>query len=102
MRFLLYTTGDSGQSSAPPAPPSQQMMDELAKLTEDTARSGVLLATGGLSPASTRVRNSAGKLTVTDGLFTETKELTGGVRIHRGEVAGRGDRVGQALQEDRR
>jgi hypothetical protein len=81
MRFLLYTTGDSGQSSAPPAPPSPQMMEELAKLTEDTTRSGVLLATGGLSSASTRVRNSAGKLTVTDGPFTETKELTGGFAL---------------------
>jgi hypothetical protein len=81
MRFLLYTTADSTQPSAPPAPPSPQMMEELAKLTEDTRRSGVLLATGGLSPASTRVRNSAGKLTVTDGPFAETKELTGGFAL---------------------
>lgn len=81
MRFLLYTTADSTQPSAPPAPPSQLMMEELAKLTEDTRRSGVLLATGGLSPASTRVRNTAGKLTVTDGPFAETKELTGGFAL---------------------
>jgi hypothetical protein len=81
MRFLLYTTGDSATPSAPPAPPSPKMMEELATLTEDTRRSGVLLATGGLSPASTRVRNSAGKLTVTDGPFTETKELTGGFAL---------------------
>jgi hypothetical protein len=78
MRFLLYTTGDEAQ---PSAPPSKQMMDELAKLTEETTRSGVLLATGGLGPAATRVRNSAGKLTVTDGPFTETKELTGGFAL---------------------
>lgn len=81
MRYLLYTTGDSAQPSTPPAPPSQQMMDELAKLTEDTTRSGVLLATGGLAQATTRVRNSAGKLSVTDGPFTETKELTGGFAL---------------------
>ena len=78
MRFLLYTTGDNPQPSAPPSP---QMMDELAKLTEDTTRSGVLLATGGLAQATTRVRNSAGKLSVTDGPFTETKELTGGFAL---------------------
>ena len=81
MRFLLYTTGDSAQPSTPPAPPSQQMMEELAKLTEDTTRSGVLLATGGLGQGITRVRNSAGKLSVTDGPFTETKELTGGFAL---------------------
>jgi hypothetical protein len=81
MRFLLYTTADSAQPSAPPAPPSQQMMEELAKLTEDTTRSGVLLATGGLGQATTRVRSSAGKLSITDGPFTETKELTGGFAL---------------------
>jgi len=81
MRFLLYTTTDSGQPSAPPVPPSQQMMDELAKLTEETTRSGVLLATGGLAQATTRVRSSKGKLSITDGPFTETKELTGGFAL---------------------
>jgi len=78
MRFLLYTVGGEAQ---PSAPPSKQMMDELAKLTEETTRSGVLLATGGLGPTATRVRNSAGKVTVTDGPFTETKELTGGFAL---------------------
>jgi len=46
-----------------------------------TASIGVLLATGGLGPAATRVRSSAGKVTVTDGPFTETKELTGGFAL---------------------
>jgi hypothetical protein len=81
MRFLLYTTADSAQPSAPPAPPSHQMMEELAKLTEETTRSGVLLATGGLAQATTRIRSSAGKLSITDGPFTETKELTGGFAL---------------------
>jgi len=56
-------------------------MDEVAKLTEETKRSGILLATGGLAPASARVRSSNGKLAVTDGPFTETKELTGGFAL---------------------
>jgi hypothetical protein len=78
MRFLLYTTGDNSQ---PSAPPSQKMIDEVGKFTEETRRQGILLATGGLGPATTRVRNSGGKLTVTDGPFTETKELTGGFAL---------------------
>ena len=78
MRYLLYTTGDDPQPSAPPSP---QMMEELGKLTEDTKRSGVLLATGGLGAGITRIRNTSGKLTVTDGPFTETKELTGGFAL---------------------
>ena len=78
MRYLLYTTGGDPQPSAPPSP---QMMEELGKLTEDTKRSGVLLATGGLGAGITRIRNTSGKLTVTDGPFTETKELTGGFAL---------------------
>ncbi|SRR6266545_5318176 len=77
MRFLLYETGPN----KPIAPPSQEMMDEVAKLTEETRRAGVLLATGGLGPAGTRIRNAGGKLSVTDGPFTETKELTGGFAL---------------------
>ena len=76
MRFLLYTV--DGDASAPPSP---QMIDEVGKFTEETKRAGVLLATGGLAPASTRVRSSKGTVAVTDGPFTETKELTGGFAL---------------------
>jgi hypothetical protein len=78
MKFLLYTTGDNTQ---PSAPPTQNMMEEVGKFTDENRRAGILLATGGLSPATTRVRNAGGKLTVTDGPFTETKELTGGFAL---------------------
>jgi hypothetical protein len=78
MRFLLYETGHNAQ---PSAPPSQQMLEEVGKFTEETRRAGILLATGGLGPGATRVRNSAGKVAVTDGPFTETKELTGGFAL---------------------
>jgi hypothetical protein len=78
MRFLLYETGHNAQ---PSAPPSQQMLEEVGKFTEETRRAGILLATGGLGPGATRVRNSGGKVAVTDGPFTETKELTGGFAL---------------------
>ena len=78
MKFLLYTTGDNTQPSAPPTP---QMIEEVAKFTDETRRAGILLATGGLSPMTTRVRSTGGKLAVTDGPFTETKELTGGFAL---------------------
>ena len=78
MRYLLYGSPTDPAEAAPPTP---QMLDDLAKLTEETTRAGILLATGGLGSGITRVRNSAGKLTVTDGPFTETKELTGGFAL---------------------
>lgn len=77
MRFLIYGTTDS----APPAPPTQQMMEDVAKLTEDTRRAGILLATGGLGPVGAKIQSTGGKLAVTDGPFTETKELTGGFAL---------------------
>ena len=76
MRFLMYSV-----DAIQPAPPTPEMLAEVGKFTEDTKRAGVLLATGGLGPNSTRVRNTGGKLTVLDGPFAEAKELTGGFAL---------------------
>jgi hypothetical protein len=59
-------------------------MAAIAKLGEEATRAGVLVETGGLLPSAmgARVRLSAGKLTVTDGPFTETKELIGGYAVY--------------------
>jgi hypothetical protein len=77
MRFLGYTLGDP---SAPIAPPSQEMMENMGRFIEEATKAGVLLATGGLGPLdeATRVVRSGGKFTVVDGPFTEAKELIGG------------------------
>jgi hypothetical protein len=66
-------------------PPSQQEMDQMGKLIEDWMKSGVLLATEGCLPSAlgARVRQSDGKVTVTDGPFTESKELVGGFALIR-------------------
>jgi hypothetical protein len=76
MRYLMYS-----MDKVDPAPPTPALLAEMGKFTEDAKRSGNLLATGGLGPTSTRVRNAGGKFTVTDGPFTETKELTGGFAL---------------------
>jgi hypothetical protein len=77
MRFLLYETENKNAN----VPPSPELMAEMGKLIEDTTKAGVLLATGGLGRPSTHVRSASGKVTVTDGPFTETKELTGGFAL---------------------
>ena len=66
-------------------PPTQQEMDQMGKLIEDWMKSGVLLATEGCLPSAlgARVRQSDGKVTVTDGPFTESKELVGGFALIR-------------------
>jgi hypothetical protein len=58
-------------------------MAVMGKFIGEMAAAGVLLATDGLLPSSkgARVRRSGGKLTVTDGPFTEAKELIAGFAI---------------------
>ena len=57
----------------------------MGKLVEEGMKAGWLLATEGCLPTAlgARVRNSNGKVTVTDGPFTEAKEVVGGVAILR-------------------
>jgi hypothetical protein len=66
MRFLMTVTASQA--------PDEKMMTEMGQLVEDLTKSGVLLATGGLDQTGTRVSAVDGKITVTDGPFTEAKE----------------------------
>jgi hypothetical protein len=79
MRFLsmIRINEKSGQK------PSERLMTEMGKLIEEATREGWLVNTAGLRPSSEgkRVRWNRGKLTMTDGPFTETKEVIGGYAI---------------------
>src|SRR5262249_49552803 len=78
MRFLsVYKTTERS------APPSEEEMEKMGKLVEEGFKSGTLLATEGCLPSKlgARVRFSGGKLTVTDGPFTESKELIAGFAL---------------------
>jgi hypothetical protein len=83
MRFMMiYKPADTKAMEAG-VPPTQEEMATMGKFIEESARAGVLLAADGLLPTSTgaRVRLSEGKVAVTDGPFTETKELIAGFAI---------------------
>ena len=64
-------------------PPSAENMAAMGKLIDEMSKAGVLLATEGCLPSSrgARVRISGGKFTVTDGPFSETKEVIGGFAL---------------------
>ncbi|GIH74442.1 YciI family protein [Planobispora longispora] len=79
MRFLMMTTDDS--SSAGQNPPDEGMMAEMGRFIEEMSKAGVLLATGGLDPRPTRIESSGGKVTVTDGPYTEAKEVVVGFAL---------------------
>jgi hypothetical protein len=81
MRYMmLYKPGYDGGP-----PPTEEHMQAMGQLIGEMAQSGVLLATDGLLESSkgVRVRIKDEKFTVTDGPFTETKELIAGFAMVR-------------------
>ena len=68
---------------------------------EKMLKSGVVLATEGCLPSAlgAKLRLSNGKFTVTDGPFTEAKEIVGGFAVMRGELQSRNDRACKRLHE---
>jgi len=63
--------------------PSEQLLRDMGKFNEELANAGVLLSADGLHPSSkgARVKFSGGQRIVTDGPFTEAKELIAGFWI---------------------
>jgi len=60
--------------------PSEKLLADMGKFNEELIKAGIMLAGEGLQPSRTgkRVRFAAGKKTVIDGPFSETKELIAG------------------------
>ena len=81
MRFIVLVKADKNSEAG--ALPDEKLLTEMGKYNEELAKAGVLLAAEGLLPSSkgARVRFSGDKRTVTDGPFTETKELIAGYWI---------------------
>ncbi|MGP4008595.1 YciI family protein [Streptomyces sp. 4N124] len=80
-RYLTLVRID--ENNAPAGGPSPEMMQRMGELLEEITKAGVMLDTGGLLPTKegTRVHWEGGKISVTDGPFTESKEVVGGYSI---------------------
>jgi len=79
MKFLSLIRIDEKSGQAP----SEKLQTEMGRLIEDWTREGKLIRTAGLRPTSEgfRVRSRHGRLTTTDGPFTESKEVVGGYAV---------------------
>jgi hypothetical protein len=78
MKFLsIYKTVERS------IPPSPEEMANMGKLIEEGMKQGWLLSTEGCLPSAlgARVRRSNGNISVTDGPFTESKEVVGGFAL---------------------
>jgi hypothetical protein len=80
---MKYLTFVRHSESYREAPPPRALMDAMGKFIERTSKEGTLVDTGGLLPSmdGVRVRLTQGKITVTDGPFSESKEVIGGWAI---------------------
>ncbi len=81
MKFMMiaYATKNS-EAGLPPDP---RLMGAIGQLAAEMAAKGQLVDQGGLAPSSmgVKARLKGGKITFTDGPFTEAKEIVGGYAI---------------------
>jgi hypothetical protein len=80
MKYLTFIRhSESYRESGPPP----ALLEAMGKFVQKSLKEGVLVDTGGLRPSKdgVLVRLNRGKITVTDGPFTESKEVIGGWAI---------------------
>ena len=80
MRFMMLMIPKGYESAKPGTMPDAKGVEAMMKFNESLQKAGVLLAVDGLHPPSmgARVSVPGGKPKVTDGPFTEAKEVLGG------------------------
>ena len=78
MRVMVIVKAD--QNSEAGILPDKQLFENMGKYNEELVKAGVMLAAEGLQASSNgkRVKFSGEKRTITDGPFSETKELIAG------------------------
>ena len=81
MRFMMIVKANDKSEAG--IMPTEQELAAMAKYNEELVKAGVMLAGDGLHPTSkgARVHYAGDKRTVTDGPFTEAKELIAGYWI---------------------
>jgi len=81
MRVMVLVKAD--QDSEAGVMPTEELLREMGNFNEELVKAGVMLAGEGLKASShgARVKFTGKKTSVTDGPFTETKELVAGFWI---------------------
>ncbi len=81
MRFMMLVRADERQMAQNPPPP--EFMPAMDAFIGEMYRAGTLLDTGGLAPGAeaARLRLSNGRHRITDGPYTEAKEVIGGYAV---------------------
>jgi len=78
MKFMIIMKANKDTEAG--VMPSEQALTQMGNFNEELVNAGIMLAGEGLHPSSkgSRVKFSGGQPAVTDGPFSETKELIAG------------------------
>jgi hypothetical protein len=98
VKYLAFIRhAESYREAGPPA----ALMDAMGKFVQKSLQDGSLVDTGGLLPSKDgfRVRLAKGAISVTDGPFTETKEVIGGWAILNASSKNDALRIAQQFME---
>jgi hypothetical protein len=81
MRFMILVRANPDSEAG--KKPDEEMLAAMAAYHEEMARAGVLVDGNGLHPSARgfRISSKGGRQVVTDGPFTESKELIAGYTI---------------------
>jgi hypothetical protein len=81
MRFMILVKATKDSEAG--VMPGEPLMAAMAAFHEEMAKAGILLDANGLKPSGKgfRIRYAGNKRIVTDGPFTETKELVAGYTL---------------------
>ncbi len=98
MKYLTFIRHSESYRQAPPPP---ALMEAMGKFVEKSFKDGTLVDTGGLLPSKdgVRVRLASGRLSVTDGPFTESKEIIGGWAILKADSREQAMRIATEFME---
>jgi hypothetical protein len=83
MRFMILVKATPDSEAGRFPEDSEKLFQAMAAYHEELARAGALLDASGLQPSSKgwRVQYDAGKRSIVDGPFAETKELVAGYTL---------------------
>lgn len=98
MKYLaLIRHAESYRDAGPPP----ALMEAMGRFVQKSLQDGSLVDTGGLLPSKDgfRIRLSKGLISMTDGPFSETKEVIGGWAILKGDSKAEALRIAQEFME---
>jgi len=98
MKYLAFVRHPESIRQSPPPP---GFMEVMGQFVQRCRKDGSLVDTGGLLPSKdgARIRVSSGNLTVTDGPFSESKEIIGGWAILKADSKAEAVRIATEFME---